>query len=118
MQTPTHADTHALPQLTRTHTYTDSHTHGHRHTHTQKPTHYLNSLDLTLHTAHLTDNSHSDILRDEKCIRATRRLVHVVMSHPLVSDVQVSDSRTLDVPNGGRFGHAAIPFAQPERVWQ
>ena len=44
-------------------------------THAQKPTHYLNSLDLTLLTTHLPDNSHSDFLRDEKCFRATRRLV-------------------------------------------
>ena len=72
MQTHAHADTHALPQLTRTHTYTDSHTHGHRHTHTE--THTLPQLPR-LNTSHLTDNSHSDILRDEKCFRATRRLV-------------------------------------------
>ena len=73
----THTETHALPQLTRTHTLTDrdSYTHTNIDTHTQRPTHYLNSLDLTLHTEHLTDNSHSDFLRDEKCIRATRRLV-------------------------------------------
>ena len=44
-------------------------------THAQRPTHYLNSLDFTLLTAHLPDNSHSDFLRDEKCFRATRRLV-------------------------------------------
>ena len=46
-----------------------------RETHTQRPTHYLNSLDFTLLTAHLPDNSQSDFLRDEKCFRATRRLV-------------------------------------------
>ena len=77
----THADTHTCRHPRTASTYTNTHihrltyTHGHRHTHTQKPTHYLKSLDLTLHTAHLTHNSHSDILRDEKCFRATRRLV-------------------------------------------
>ena len=70
-----HTEAHALPQLTRTHTQTETHIHADIDTHTQRPTHYLNSLDLTLHTAHLTDNSHSDFLRDEKCFRATRRLV-------------------------------------------
>ena len=56
------------------HTQTETHTHTDIDTHIQRPTHCLNSLDLTLHTEHLTDNSHSDFLRDEKCIRATRRL--------------------------------------------
>ena len=70
-----HTETHALPQLTQTHTQTETHTHTDIDTHTQRPTHYLNSLDLTLHTEHLIDNSHSDFLRDEKCFRATRRLV-------------------------------------------
>ena len=39
--------------------------------HTQTPTHSLN-----LHE-HTPDNSHSDFLRDEKCFRATRRLVQI-----------------------------------------
>ena len=69
MQTPTHClNLHE-------HTHTQTHIRTDIDTRTQKPTHYLNSLDLTLHTAHSTDNSHSDILRDEKCFRATRRLV-------------------------------------------
>ena len=45
------------------------------HTHTQRPTHCLNTLDLRLHTEHLTHNSHSNFTRGEKCFRATRRLV-------------------------------------------
>ena len=61
---------HALPQLTRTHTQTE--THIHTDIDTQTEAHTL--PQLTLHTAHLTDNSHSDFLRDEKCFRATRRL--------------------------------------------
>ena len=74
----THRHPRTASTYTNTHTYADSYTHGHRYIHAQKPTHYLNSLDLTLHTAHLTDNSHSDFLRDEKCFRATRRLVILV----------------------------------------
>ena len=70
-----HTETHALPQLTRTHTQAETHTHTDIDTHIQRPTHCLNSPDLTLHTEHLTDNPHSDFLRDEKCFRATRRLV-------------------------------------------
>ena len=62
-----------------------SYTHRHRYTHTQRPTHCLNSLDLTLHTEHLTDNSHSDFLRDEKCFRATRRLVFLRLARLLES---------------------------------
>ena len=69
----THRDPRTASTYSDAHTDRDSYTHGHRYT--QRPTHYLNSLDLTLHTAHLTDNSHSDFLRDEKCFRATRRLV-------------------------------------------
>ena len=70
-----HTETHALPQLTRTHTQAETHTHTDIDTHIQRPTHCLNSPDLTLHTEHLTDNPHSDFLCDEKCFRATRRLV-------------------------------------------
>ena len=36
-------------------------------THTQSPTHCLNTLDLALHTEHLTHNSHSNFTRDENC---------------------------------------------------
>ena len=42
-------------------------THTQTHTHTERPTHCLNTLDLTLHTEHLTHNSHSNFTRDEKC---------------------------------------------------
>ena len=75
--THTYRDPRAASTYSDTHTQTETHTHTHRHryTHTQRPTHCLNSLELTLHTEHLTDNSHSDFLRDEKCFRATRRLV-------------------------------------------
>ena len=50
-------------------------TYRERHIHTQRPTHCLNTLDLRLHTEHLTHNSHSNFTRGEKCFRATRRLV-------------------------------------------
>ena len=98
----THTETHALPQLTRTHTLTDrdSYTHTNIDTHTQRPTHYLNSLDLTLHTEHLTDNSHSDFLRDEKCIRATRRLVSFSLLHP-----SKSTQKETTVPSSDRPVH-------------
>ena len=73
--------THRHPRTASTyanaHTHTQTYIHTDIDTHTEKPTHYLNSLDLTLHTAHLTDNSHSDFRRDEKCFRATRRLVRI-----------------------------------------
>ena len=65
------ASTSIAPHLCRD---IDADTHIDTHTHTQKPTHCLNSLDLTLHTEHLTHNSHSDFIRDDKCFRATRRL--------------------------------------------
>ena len=55
----------------------ETHTHTDIDTHTQRPTHCLNTLDLTLHTEHLTHNSHSNFTRDEKCFRATRRLVSI-----------------------------------------
>ena len=50
-------------------TYRERHIHTHTDvdTHTQRPTHCLNTLDLTLHTEHLTHNSHSNFTRDEKC---------------------------------------------------
>ena len=57
------------------HTGRDTYTHRYRYTHTQRPTHCLNTLDLTLQTEHLTHNANSDFTRDEKCFRATRRLV-------------------------------------------
>ena len=73
--THTHRDPRTASTYSDTHTHTETHTHTDIDAHTQRPTHCLNSLDLTLHTEHLTDNSHSDFLRDEKCFRATRRLV-------------------------------------------
>ena len=76
--THTQRPTHCLNLLGDTHRQRLIHTQAQIHTHTQRPTHCLNSLDLTLHTDHLTDNSHSDFLRDEKCFRATRRLVLLV----------------------------------------
>ena len=54
------------------HTDRDTYTHRHRYTHTE--THTL-PQHTPLHAEHLTHNSHSDFTRDEKCFRATRRLV-------------------------------------------
>ena len=68
--THTHRDPRTASTYSETHTHTDrdSYTHTDTDTHTQRPTHCLNSLDLTLHTDHLTDNSHSDFLRDGKML--------------------------------------------------
>ena len=99
----THTETHALPHFTRTHTQTETHTHTDIDTHTQRPTHCLNSLDLTLHTEHLTDNSHSDFLRDEKCFRATRRLV-------ALSDISRRARNLLNRRNQSLKQHVRILF--------
>ena len=64
----TQRPTHCLNLLEHTHTHTETHIHTDIDTHTETHT-------LPQHTEHLTDNSHSDFLRDEKCFRATRRLV-------------------------------------------
>ena len=64
----THRDPRTASTYSNTHTHTETHIHTDIDTHTETHT-------LPQHTEHLTDNSHSDFLRDEKCFRATRRLV-------------------------------------------
>ena len=67
-QTPTHC--------LNLHEHTHTQTHFHTDIDTRTETHTLPQL-TRLNTSHCTDNSHSDFLRDEKCFRATRRLVLV-----------------------------------------
>ena len=77
----THIQTETYREREReTHTHTDID----RHTHARRPTHWLNTLDLTLHTEHSTRNSHSNFTRGEKCFRATRRLVYFVIAFLLL----------------------------------
>ena len=70
------------------HTHADSYTRGHNRY--KRETHTLPQL-TRLRTAHLTDNSHSDFLRDEKCFRATRRLVMAAQPATEKAYVQIED---------------------------